>query len=140
MAGVSAIRQKLERVIRSWHFGRVYCGTCGAYDHECGCSPSVNERRKEGCVSEALALIESEPDGFCCRDNEAMERLRGFPHEFWTFEPATGMVHGATLLAVKNLYLIAEANPTDAILGLPGTIREALDEMRAILGTEGEGE
>ena len=61
MSSVSAVREKLEEMILGWHFGRGYCSDCESYDHECGCSPTVTERRVKLYVSEALALLEGEP-------------------------------------------------------------------------------
>lgn len=43
-----AVREAIERA----PFGRRWCGVCESYDHDCGCSPSINERTKRALLHE----------------------------------------------------------------------------------------
>lgn len=51
-AGAS-LCERLRKVLETIHLGRAWCDRCESYDHACGCSPDVNERRRQ----EALASI-----------------------------------------------------------------------------------
>lgn len=43
---LEAENERLREALRTIPLGRLYCGTCGEYDHDCGCIPSIIDRTR----------------------------------------------------------------------------------------------
>lgn len=51
-------REQIEEALPP--LGRIWCGQCEGWDHECGCSPSVVERYREFAIEDITALAAGE--------------------------------------------------------------------------------
>lgn len=47
---------KAKTLIENIVFGRLRCYKCKSFDHECGCTPNVNERYRKEIIYRLIAI------------------------------------------------------------------------------------
>lgn len=54
LEGAEARAERYRAALEEIPLGRIYCGVCESYSHQCGCTPSVTERVRAQYLARAL--------------------------------------------------------------------------------------